>query len=331
MKVAFVGESAQDIERVYGQGRRERVAELAEVVPGALSSADVLERCDELADVQAVFGTWGMPRFTPEQLDCLPSLKAAFFAGSSVKGFAPPMMERGITVVSAASANGVPVAEMTLALILLGLKGYFRNIQDYRTPGATMHECFLGDGGYHATIALLGYGQIARHVRRFLSLHDMHVLAVDPFLSEDDANAEQVESVSMEEAFARSQVVSNHLPALESTRHLIGEKLLRSMPSKACFINTGRGMTVDELALATVLQERPDLMALLDVTDPEPPAADSPLRQLSNVVMSSHLAGGHIGNEVLRLADWMIQDFENWLEDRPLRYAVDPSALHRLA
>ncbi len=72
--------------------------------------------------------------------------------------------------------------------------------------------------------------------------------------------------------------------------------------------NTGRGTKVVEADLVRVLQARPDLTALLDVTAPEPPPQESPLWQLPNVVISPHI-GGTIGNEVGRLAECVIEEF----------------------
>jgi phosphoglycerate dehydrogenase-like enzyme len=78
---------------------------------------------------------------------------------------------------------------------------------------------------------------------------------------------------------------------------------------------------VVEADLIQVLEARPDLTALLDVTWPEPPAADSKLWSLGNVVISPHI-GGTIGNEVTRLADCAIEESEAWAAGRPLRYQV---------
>jgi phosphoglycerate dehydrogenase-like enzyme len=98
----------------------------------------------------------------------------------------------------------------------------------------------------------------------------------------------------------------------------------------ATFINTGRGAQVNEPELAAVLKRRPDLMALLDVTDPEPAPAGSAFYDLPNVQLSSHIAGAH-DDEVVRMADYMIEEFRHWQKGEPLRYAVSPELLDRMA
>ena len=94
----------------------------------------------------------------------------------------------------------------------------------------------------------------------------------------------------------------------------------------ATFINTGRGAQVDEAGLVEVLESRPDLTALLDVTHPEPPEAGAKQYPLPNIRLLSHIAGS--GNdEVHRMADYMIEELERYLAGEPLRYEVNESML----
>ena len=120
--------------------------------------------------------------------------------------------------------------------------------------------------------------------------------------------------------------MSNHIPDLPSTRGVLTGELFGAMREGATFINTGRGAQVVEADLIAVLEARPDLTALLDVTLPEPPAPDSKLWSLANVVISPHI-GGTIGDEVIRLADCAIEEFERWQAGQPLRYQVTREVL----
>jgi phosphoglycerate dehydrogenase-like enzyme len=123
--------------------------------------------------------------------------------------------------------------------------------------------------------------------------------------------------------------VSNHVPDLPPLRALLHGGLFERLRDGATFINSGRGAQVVEGDLARVLAARPDLTALLDVTFPEPPAADSPLWTLPNVVLSPHV-GGTIGDEVGRLADCALEEFEAWRDGRPLRYQVTRALLETM-
>jgi phosphoglycerate dehydrogenase-like enzyme len=85
-----------------------------------------------------------------------------------------------------------------------------------------------------------------------------------------------------------------------------------------------------ESELLDVLQARPDLTALLDVTSPEPPAADSPFYVLPNVQLSSHIAGS-MNDEVVRMADYIIEEFSRWQRGEALRYDVTLDMLDTMA
>jgi phosphoglycerate dehydrogenase-like enzyme len=102
---------------------------------------------------------------------------------------------------------------------------------------------------------------------------------------------------------------------------MIDGPLMDSMRQKATFINTGRGRTVVTADLVQVLRSRPDLTALLDVTDPEPLPVGHPLWDVPNAFITSHIAGS-IGDEVLRLADYAIEEFDRFRHGKSLRYQV---------
>jgi phosphoglycerate dehydrogenase-like enzyme len=261
----------------------------------------------------------------------LPNLKAFFYAAGSVRAFARPLLDRGIIVVSAWAANAVPVSQFALAQILLSLKGYFRNVRETRLP-ANRGRLLETDapGVLGEAVALLGCGMVGRAVAELLRPFRLDVLAYDPFLSDGDAAVLGVRKVALEDAFAKAYVVSNHLPDLPATRNLLGRDLFASLRQGATFLNTGRGASVDEKGLADVLRARPDLTALLDVTDPEPAPADSPWHSLENARLSSHIAGSN-GNEVVRMADYCLDEFRAWRADRPLRYRITREMLEKMA
>jgi phosphoglycerate dehydrogenase-like enzyme len=317
-----------NVPRVYG-ALREQIQALTDCYPVVVTTRTFDEHAPRLGDLEVVFSTWGMPALSAEQLDCLPDLRAVFYAAGSVQGFARPLLQRGILVSSAWAANAVPVAEFTLAQILLANKGYFRNTREYCEP-QSFRSAFRGRGNLGALVALLGAGQIGHKVVELLRPFRLNVLVFDPFLSVEDAALLGVENVTLEEAFRRGQVVSNHLANLPATAGMLHGGLFEMLPPGATFINTGRGQTVVEAELIQVLRSRPDVFALLDVTYPEPPAAGSPLYELPNVYLTSHIAGS-IGDEVLRLAEYMLAEFQAWEEGRPLRYAVSLEQLETMA
>lgn len=302
---------------------------MVSVYPDVVNRATFAEHARELKSLRFIFSTWGMPALTPEQLALLPNLEVVFYAAGSVKAFAEPFLKRGVRVVSAWAANAVPVAEFTVAQILLANKGYFRNVRDAARP-QTRPQAFAGPGNFGVTVALLGAGMIGKEVRRLLKAFQLDVVVFDPFLPDVAAARLQVEKVSLEDAFKRGQVVSNHLANVPETRGLLRREHFAAMRPNAVFINTGRGATVVEDDLAAVLRERPDLTALLDVTDPEPPAPTSSFYTLPNVLLSSHIAGS-VNGEVVRMADTVIEEFAALTAGKPLKYAVTLDMLPKMA
>lgn len=313
---------------VYG-GRREKLAELTELYPHVVTAKNFNDHAAQLREVEVIFATWGMISFTEAHFAAMPKLRAVFYAAGNVKSFAPPLVERGVVLVSAWAVNAIPTAELVYAQILLTCRGYFRGVRQYAaTRDAAAAKDFRRAGAAGETIGLLGTGFIAQKLTKHLHAHGFRVIASasDPFLTDERARAMGVERVPLEEVFARSYVVSNHVPDLPSTKHILGGALFERMREGATFINSGRGAQVIEAELARVLAARPDLTALLDVTFPEPPAPESPLWRLPNVVMSPHV-GGTIGDEVGRLADCVIEEFLAWRAGQPLRYQVTREVL----
>ncbi len=331
VKAAFICDSPKNIDYVYAKGRRERLAEIVDLYDVVIESRNFHEHAKCLEQLEVIFSTWGMPKLSKEQLNMLPNLKAVFYAAGSVKGFAVPLLERGITVVSAWAANAIPVAEFTLAQILLACKGYFKNIIDSKNPAVRIGgKPFTGKGNFGETISLLGAGKIGRKLIELLKNFELEVQVYDPYLSEEEARSLGVKKVSLEEAFATGYVVSNHVPNTPETMGMLNRRLFEMMRQDATFINTGRGATVVEEDLIATLKKRPDIVALLDVTWPEPPVETSEFYKLPNVYLTSHIAGS-LGDEVVRMADYCIEEFLAWKEGRPLKYAVNLEMLETMA
>ncbi|MFA7229935.1 MAG: hydroxyacid dehydrogenase [Victivallaceae bacterium] len=332
IKSAIFSNQPKQINYVFQSGRQERIGQLTILYPEIISEDNFEKNVSALKDVEVVFSTWGMPNFSDEQIARLPNLKTLFYAAGSVKKFAPQYLSRGIKVFSAWQANGVAVAEFTVGQILLSCKRYFQNSRACREPDQRMlgnTHLPTGNGCYGEYIALIGCGMVARNVISMLKTFNLKVMVVDPYLSNAEASALEVEKVNLEDAFKRAYVVSNHLPDNPSTEGMINGQLFSSMREGATFINTGRGRQVVENEMIEVLEQRSDLTALLDVTFPEPPLLESKLYVLNNVFLTSHIAGS-MGNEVVRMADSMLNEFERWRDGLPPTCEVTADMLERI-
>lgn len=308
------------INYVYGKGRREQVGRLTQLHPEVVTTENFEAQFPALSETEVIFSTWGMPKLTAQQVARMPKLRAVLYAAGSIKAFARPFLEAGVSVCSAVKMNAVPVAEFCVGQILLSMKGYFRNTREYRSSDYAARG-FKGPGNYGDTVALIGMGAIGRKTLELLAPFDLRKLVVSNYLDPEEARQLGAEKVTIEEAFARGFVISNHLADLPTNKNVINATLLRSMRQGATFLNTGRGAQVDEEALVEVLRERPDLTALLDVTEPEPPVAGSPLFSLPNISLTTHLAGAW-NDEVLRMGDAMIAEYKALRDGKPLQHSI---------
>jgi phosphoglycerate dehydrogenase-like enzyme len=327
-KSAIFGNLPDRLDRVYTVRHRYKIEELTDCYPVIITNENFAEHAPYLKDIEVVFTTWGMPVLSHEEVDLLPSLKAIFYAAGSVQSFARLYLERGILVFSAWVANAMPVAEFTLAQILLSTKGYFRNSQESRNR-SDADRAFLGRGNYGESVALLGAGQIGQRVIKLLKPFNLNTLVFDPFLPDDSAEFLGVTRVSLEEAFKEAYVISNHLANLPPTVKMLRGAHFNSMRKDATFINTGRAQTVHQVEMVEVLEKRPDLTALLDVYH-YPEEAGERLHQLKNVHCSTHIAGS-ISDEQQRMGDWMLEEYVNWSKRNSSRFQVNLEMLATMA
>jgi D-3-phosphoglycerate dehydrogenase / 2-oxoglutarate reductase len=142
-------------------------------------------------------------------------------------------------------------------------------------------------GSLHGeTVGIVGLGNIGSAFAKRVAALETHVIACDPYVDDARFAALGVERVSLDTLAARADYVSVHTLLNAETRHLINEAFLRRMKPTACLINTSRGPVVDERAL----QEQWIAGAALDVRESEPPATDSPLARMDNVILTPHAA-----------------------------------------
>ncbi|MFB7216364.1 hydroxyacid dehydrogenase [Streptomyces sp. NPDC056255] len=266
-----------------------------------------------LADTELLVTGWGCPPLDAAVLDAAPRLRAVVHTAGSVRGhITEACWERGIEVSSAAAANALPVAEYTVAMILLSGKRALERAHDYRAQRRRDDWLTIPDrvGNYGRTVGILSASMIGRRVVELLRPYDLPVLLHDPYVSEAEAAALGVRPVGLAELFAQSDVVSVHTPLLPATHGLVSRELLTSMRPDAVLINTARGAVVDQDALVDVLrQDR--IRAILDVTDPDALPAAHPLWDCDNALITPHLAGSQ-GNELGRLVDLAAGEAGRW-------------------
>ncbi len=297
------------------------------------TGADVRNDTAKFRDVRYIFSTWGFPVLSEEEVrKIFPSLECVFYAAGTVQYFARPLLKSGVRIFSAWAANAVPVAEYTVAQIILANKGFYADsrYQSKGELGAAAERKTHYIGNFDANIGIIGAGMIGKRVIRELKRHDLNVFVFDPFLPESEAEEFGVVKCDLPFLFENCRVISNHLADNEKTKGMLDGKLFEKMPPYATFINTGRGAQVVESELADVLEKRQDLTAVLDVTEPEPPIAGSPFYSLENCVLTPHIAGS-IGNEVHRMSAYMRAEYLRYVSGEKCLYEVTEKMLETMA
>jgi phosphoglycerate dehydrogenase-like enzyme len=309
--------------------RVEVVLMMREDLPARLFAPAVLERLHRVARVGELQGAeialsgWGCPPIDADVLRRAPALRAIVHAAGGVKGHVTDACwERGLAVSTAAGANAEPVAEYTLARILLANKAADRMGRAYRERRAPIDLIteFPAVGNLGKTVGIIGASRIGRRVIELLAPFELRVLVYDPYVAG---------SVSLDELLASSDVVSLHAPSLPSTRHMLDARRLALLRDGATLVNTARCALIDQDALvAELVSGRID--AVIDVTEPEVLPADSPLYDLPNVVLTPHIAGA-LGVEVQRLGESAVAEIERYARGEPFLHPVTRADLDRIA
>ncbi|WP_369175474.1 hydroxyacid dehydrogenase [Streptomyces sp. R28] len=286
----------------------------------------------QLARAEVLFTHWGALPLTEDALHRMPRLRAVVHAAGSVKHhITDAVWRRGITVSSAAAANALPVAEFTLAAILFANKRVLDVARAYATARTRpdLLPYYSGYGNYHRTVGIVGASRIGRRVIDLLRPLDLDVLLHDPYLDPEQARALGAAHVGLDDLVRRSDVVSIHAPQLPETHHMFDARRIALLKDGATLVNTARGSLVDTDALTAHLVTG-RIHAVLDVTEPEAPPADSPLYSLPNVLLTPHIAGS-LGNELGRMTDWAVDEVARYAQGLPFAYEVAPEELTRSA
>lgn len=314
----------------YGTAELAQIAERINLLSPPMDTDAVLAGTEALAKAEVMFCGWGAPKFDQAFLERAPRLKAVFYAGGSVRSVvSPAFWARGIRITSGYAMNGVAVADYATGIILIGLKHGFLHARYARENGRHSRKLPV-PGAYESTVGIISLGAAGKALLQRLRGFDMKVIAHDPYVPAQEATKLGVELVGLDEIFARADAISLHTPQLPETIGLIHRRHFECMKPGAIFINTARGAIVREHEMIEVLQQRTDLMAVLDVSDPEPPVDGSPLYSMPNVMLTPHIAGA-LGRERLRLGRCMIEEFDRWQRGEAMQWEITQKSIVHLA
>ncbi|GAC1649511.1 MAG: phosphoglycerate dehydrogenase [Herpetosiphon sp.] len=260
-------------------------------------------------------------KVTADVLAAGTNLKVVGRAGTGVDNIdQAAATERGILVVNAPASNSIAVAELTLGLIL-AIARQIPQAHMSLTSGKWERGKFMGIEVRGKTLGLVGMGRIGIEVARRARAFELTVLAYDPFISADRAVQLNVQPVSLEELLRQSDIVSLHVPLLDTTRNLLNAERLSEMKRGAWIINCARGGIIDEAALADALAAGQIGGAALDVWAKEPPTDERLLHQPTLIALP-HLGASTEEAQTLTAVD-VAEGVMDALENRTPRYAVN--------
>lgn len=218
---------------------------------------------------------------------------------------------RGIAVSICAGVNAQPVAEHTVLLMLASYRRLpellIRAREGRKDKEDIIGRSWLIEG---KTVGLVGLGSIGRRVARMIRGFGAEVAYYDPYRAAPETEQELgVRFLPLDELLRVSDIVSLHMPLLESTKHLIDAEAIAKMKPSALLVNTARGGIVDTDALLKALEERRVLGAALDTLEGEPLPAGHRAFELDNLLVTPH-AGGNTEDNNRNMATYIMDNID---------------------
>jgi phosphoglycerate dehydrogenase-like enzyme len=268
-----------------------------DALPGLVAGADL------------IVTSWGTPRLTAELLAGCP-LVVAHAAGTVKNLLDPALLDRGVTVFSAAARIAWSVGEYCLGAILTLLRRlpqYDRTVRDGHWKPAWLRGSELRG----RRVCIIGASSTARALITLLRPFEPRITVYDPYLGADRAAELGVTLGALDEVVA-SDIVSVHVPNLPATEGMLTRELIARIPDGGIVVNSSRAPAVDNDALfAAVTGGR--LLAALDVFAPEPPVLPASLAASDRVLLTPHIAGDTVQGH-LALAGFVVADALSFLD-----------------
>jgi phosphoglycerate dehydrogenase-like enzyme len=294
------------------------------------------EAADILGETEIIY-TWGLfPR-----LDQAPKLRWVQLHSAGADGILqqPLYTQSDVTFTTANGIHAIPIGEYVIAQMLAFAHHLPRMFEDKATATWSKErwDRYVPSELHGATLGIVGYGSIGRHIARLAQAFNMSILAIKrnvrkladerfSFSGIGDPDGELPDRIYPPEALhsflKECDYVVLTVPLTSHTRHLIDAAALAAMKPGAVIINIARGDVIDEQALLTALVQGPIGGAVLDVFPEEPLPSESPLWKLPNVIISPHISGftPHYDE---RATDIFAENLRRYVAGEPLLNVVD--------
>ena len=277
----------------------------------------------------------GSPRVTDRILAAAPGLKVI----GELEGdrFAQRMdveaaAARGVRALDTTHGSSYPVSEWALAMMMIGLRNagaHFRKIiaggwwadEDERRADSG----FLRGELTGKTVGLIGCGHIGRKLLEYLKPFGCTVLVHDPYIPKEVADIYGFTLTSLDKALSVPDVVVCLAPLTPATKGMLGRREFGLLRPGAVFVNVSRGAIMQTDALIERLRKK-DIVACLDVFNPEPVPQDSPVRQMENVFLTPHIAGVTARSRT-RFFELMVDELRRFFEGHETRHDLLPRTM----
>lgn len=274
--------------------------------------------------------SWGNTAIDEKSLAAAPDLKLVCHAAGSVKPIvSDALWAKGVRVTSSNAPLGMGVAETALGFTISASKNFYNLNTNIKNGGWEEGKQDIREL-FELTVGVVGFGWAGKHYAELMRNFLVDVVVYDPNIDESKIAAVGARKVELDELLRISDIISIHAPSIPETYHMFNADTLKLMKKDAVLINTARGTLIDESALVEHMRAGNLKYACLDVTDPEPPAADSPLRSVPNIIMTPHLAG-LAQNGLRRIGSHVVDEIEKFLKGEPMLAEITQDMLAKMA
>lgn len=330
MKIVFL-QNATRLKQMFTAESIRKLSELGTlVIRDSGKDATHQEQKQMLVNADIAVTSWGCSQLNLDMITQSPKLSMVFHAGGSIKPvFEQELFDKGIRIASNARILGIGVAETALGMTISSLKNLWQVSKDVSNGGWNENYNQIREL-YNIKIGVIGAGFAGRHYIKLMKNFDVNVLLYDPYVDAQKASELGAIKVELNELLKQADVVSIHAPSIPETNHMFCHKTFELMKDNAILINTARGSLIDENDLYEHMVRGKLQYACIDVTDPEPPAPNHPLRSLPNVIFSPHLAG-LTNNGLERIGKNVVAQIQSFCEGTPVDGEITANMLTHIA
>jgi len=319
-------------EQVFRPETLQKLDSFAETIIPAEKGADWK---DFLPTAEGIITSWGsLNEITEEVLDQAPKLKIIGHAAGSARTCARLAIPRGIIVMNAAPAIARSVAEYCLGMTIACLRSipqHDKNVKKSKTKEELRdsRRHVQTRGLFLKKVGLVGFGYTAREFTKLLKIFDADISAFDPYVDDEVMEQSGVKrAADLKKLLSDSDVISLHIPG--HAKHLIGREEFRCLKDGSVFINSSGGPVYDPEAFTEEVKTGRFWAAT--ETDPFggmlPP--DSPIRSLTNVIITPHIAGPTVDARWM-MGDLVVEDLQRFFSGEKSAYSITQDRVDHVA